>query len=281
MDLAVVGYLLHDVLDVEGKVKECLGGVAAYTSLAASKLGLSVGIISKVRTDFKYFGQLEGIDLSGVSKQGLTTVFFNTYRNGVRVQRVANVGEQIVPEEIPKNYLKTRAIHLGPVFNEIGIETVKFLRQNSKAFITLDPQGFLRKEVDGKVVPKKMDYSILDFVDAVKFSEKELPEKDLDILIKKCRIVIATRSKKDSLIYFDGKEAKVPFFETNVVDRTGAGDVYMAGFIREYLHSKDPEKSAVFGAAAASFAVEGFGVSGIKGTEQIEERIRDKLKNLG
>jgi len=67
MDLVVVGYLLHDILDVDGTVQECLGGPAAYTSLAAKKLGLKTGIVSKVGKDFEYFDKLEGLERKQLS----------------------------------------------------------------------------------------------------------------------------------------------------------------------------------------------------------------------
>ena len=205
MDLAVIGCLLHDVLDVEGMVRRCLGGPAAYTSLAAARLGLKAGIVSKVGADFRYFGALEGLDLSAVSRQEKTTVFHNIYRNGVRTQRVGNIGERIQPKDIPKSCLKAKAIHLGPVFNEISPETMRFLRENSRAFITLDPQGFLRQEKNGIVFPKEMDFSLLEFVDAVKVSEKDLPEEDLCILGEKCGTVIVTKGKKGSTVFSRGK----------------------------------------------------------------------------
>lgn len=279
MDLVIIGYLLHDVLDVDGIVKHCLGGPAAYTSLAAARLGLKTGIVSKVGPDFKYLGELSGIDLRGLSRQDKTTVFFNSYYQGERTQRVANLGNQIQPKDIPEGYLEARAIHLGPVFKEIAFETMRFLRENTKALITLDPQGFLRREKNGAVLLKEMDYSLLDFVDVVKVSEKEFPEENIEDLIAKCKTVIVTRGNRGSTIFFDGKTAEIPFFKTIVVDETGAADVYMAGFIKKFLETGDTEKSALFGSAAASFAVENFGLNGIRGEKEINERIKASFSN--
>jgi len=275
MDLVVVGYLLHDILDVDGTIQECLGGVAAYTSLAAKKLGLKVGIVSKLGKDFRYAAKLPGIAINGVSEQEITTVFFNTYRNGERIQKVGNVGEKILPKDIPKEFLKARAFHLGPVFNELPPETIRFLRENTDAFITLDPQGFLRKAHNSIILPKNLDLSILDFVDLVKVSEKDCSEEEIDAMKQKCEIVIVTRGKEGSTVFSKGKTFKIPFFKAErLVDETGAGDVFMAGFIKEYLSSKDVEKAALFGSAAASFAVEDFGVKGIGTLEEIKERIK-------
>ncbi len=274
MDLVVVGYLLHDILDVGGTVQECLGGPAAYTSLAAKKLGLKVGIVSKLGKDFRYSEKLPGIAINGVSEQTLTTVFFNTYRKDERIQKVANVGEKILPKDIPAEYLKAKAFHLGPVFDEVSPETMRFLRENTNEFITLDPQGFLRRDDGGLVLPKELDFGLLDFVDLVKVSEKDCSKADIEAMKEKCGIVIVTRGKAGSTLFSKGKTFNIPLFKAEkLVDETGAGDVFMAGFIKEYLESKDAEKAALFASATASFAVEDFGVKGIGSLEEISERI--------
>jgi len=119
-----------------------------------------------------------------------------------------------------------------------------------------------------------MDYSILDLVDLVKVSESDCPPKALQEMKQKCGIVILTKGKQGSTIFFDGKKAEIPFFKADkVVDETGAGDVFMAGFIKEFLSSQDPKKATFFASAAASFAVEDFGVNGIRGLKEINERI--------
>lgn len=192
----------------------------------------------------------------------------------MRTQRVANLGNQIQPKDIPEDYLEARAIHLGPVFNEISMETMRFLRENSKALITLDPQGFLRREENGAVFQKEMDYSLLDFVDVVKVSEKDIPKENIKDLTARCKNVIVTRGTNGSTVFFEGKTTEIPFFKSIVVDETGAGDVYMAGFIKKFLESKNMEKSALFGSAAASFSVENFGLNGIRGEKEINERVK-------
>jgi sugar/nucleoside kinase (ribokinase family) len=278
MDLVVIGYLLHDILDVGGTIQECLGGPAAYTSLAAKELGLKVGIVSKVGKDFRYSAKLPDITINGISGQELTTVFFNTYRNGERIQKVANVGEKILPKDIPPEFLKAKAVHLGPVFNELPLETMRFLRENTNAFITLDPQGFLRQSQNSVVVPKKLDLSVLDYVDLVKVSEKDCSEEEIEAMKQKCGIVIVTRSKEGSTLFCKGKTFNIPFFKAErMVDETGAGDVFMAGFIKEYLESKDAEKAALFASATASFAVEDFGVNGIGSLKEIERRVNQRV----
>lgn len=271
-DLIVIGYLLHDLIDTEGIKRESIGGTAFYTSKTASFLGMKTGIVSKTGRDFKYFNELEGIDLQGLiieKKQEKTTSFHNLYRNGIREQEVANAGEQIFPEDIPENYFSARAIHLGPVFNEIPFETIKFIRKNFSGFLTLDAQGFLRKEEKGKVLKKDMDYSILDFIDVIKVSEHDFKEKEIDKFKANCKIVLLTKGRKGSEVFWKedgmGISRKIPYFKTNTVDETGAGDVYMAGFIYYFLKTKNPEKSALFASSLASFSVENFGLNSLIG----------------
>jgi len=55
------------------------------------------------------------------------------------------------------------------------------------------------------------------------------------------------------------RQLRVPAFSGNVIDCTGAGDVYSTGFLAEYLKTKNVEKSALFASAAASLVIEDSG----------------------
>lgn len=282
MMLVVIGYLLHDVLDIDGKLTESPGGTATYTSLAAKKLGMSVGIVSKVGKDYKYHRLLKGIDVSGVGLQEKTTTFFDTIRNSRRRERVANIGEKLLAKDFPDKFLDADAIHIGPVIDEIDFDLVKYVRENSSALITMDIQGFVRKSVNGKVVPKKFDFSALKHADAIHCSEDDLAGTGIrpGHLAKKCKLVILTNGYKGSIIIGENKSIQIPAFKTKTTDITGAGDTYMAGFVKKFLQSNDVKESGIFGGAVASFCVEGLGISGLKDEKHVIKRIEKGERNL-
>jgi sugar/nucleoside kinase (ribokinase family) len=64
-----------------------------------------------------------------------------------------------------------------------------------------------------------------------------------------------------------------------VVDPTGAGDVFMGGFLTEYLHQKDSLWCACVGSAAASLVVEGIGPTFFGEKEEIYRRANSIYEN--
>jgi len=68
--------------------------------------------------------------------------------------------------------------------------------------------------------------------------------------------------KGSSIAFFeDGaiKEIRIPIYRTRVVDTTGCGDAYCAGFIVGMLKGFDLQKSGLLGAAAAALVASGLG----------------------
>src|SRR5215216_5077803 len=55
------------------------------------------------------------------------------------------------------------------------------------------------------------------------------------------------------------EEIRVPAFASPVVDSTGCGDAYCAGFIAGLLRGWDLKESARFGTAAAGLVIRGLG----------------------
>ena len=84
------------------------------------------------------------------------------------------------------------------------------------------------------------------------YPEKDFPEI-LDILARQCDIVAVTMSERGSVILAGGKRfpvAAVPVKE--VVDTTGAGDLYAAGFLYGFTHGLPLPECGRLGAACAS-----------------------------
>jgi sugar/nucleoside kinase (ribokinase family) len=72
-------------------------------------------------------------------------------------------------------------------------------------------------------------------------------------------IVIVTLAELGSIIY-DGKQfVNIPPYQINLVDSTGAGDTYMAGFTFEYLRTQDLRQSGCFASCVSSIMIEQVG----------------------
>lgn len=71
--------------------------------------------------------------------------------------------------------------------------------------------------------------------------------------------VVATLGAEGSLVASDRGEAFLPAFDVPVVDTTGCGDAYAAGFIVGVLSGWSEESAAWLGTAAAALVVQGLG----------------------
>lgn len=66
----------------------------------------------------------------------------------------------------------------------------------------------------------------------------------------------------------------LPSAAANVVDATGAGDAFCGGFLVGYARTGNAATAALMGSVSASFAVEGFGTSGLSSAAQAQAEAR-------
>ncbi len=81
---------------------------------------------------------------------------------------------------------------------------------------------------------------------------------------------VVTRSEKGSLVVTADKEYAVPAFPVDqVVDTTGAGDLFAAGFLTGLIKSKDLETCARLGALAAAEVIQHIGARPLTSLRQL------------
>lgn len=292
VDLAVVGHFSLDTLSLPSRAHpfNVLGGPAAYTSFAAKRLDAAVSVISKVGEDFPdaYFWwlQQEGIDVSAVVKQSnaQTTRYELTYGKelGERSLKLLTKGPPITPLDLP-SALRARAIHVAPIANEVSLEVVEKLK-GSCDVLSLDPQGLIRSfDENGNVNENGVvENEIFSLINICKSSQTEIyaltGEPDLKAAIRAIHdvgveTVIVTLGAKGCVLSVEGAQYVVPAFLSEVaVDPTGAGDVFIGGFLTEYLKGKESLWCAAVGSAAASCVVEGIGPTYFGEKEEIYRR---------
>lgn len=71
--------------------------------------------------------------------------------------------------------------------------------------------------------------------------------------------VVATLGEQGSLVVGPELEAQVPAFEVDLVDTTGCGDAYLAGFAVAVASGWDPEAAGWLGSAASGLVATGLG----------------------
>ena len=71
--------------------------------------------------------------------------------------------------------------------------------------------------------------------------------------------VVATRGADGAVIVDADGEEPVPAFPIDVVDTTGCGDAFSAGFLRGLSLKRSRQDAAVLGCAAAALVAQGLG----------------------
>lgn len=288
-DLIVVGHFSKDTIVTPEIRREAMGGVPAY-SLFLAQCKTKLGILSKCGPDFleRYEEEIRKADLVLVASGDKTTEFVNKYsQDGTRSQEVEGIAEPIKIEDFPESFYKAKAVHFGPIINEIDAKLIRRIH-SAGPLVSLDPQGYCRKLDGRKIVAKpwKEAKDILSYVHFLKTTEKELKlvasscrdeeEAVMWIMNQGPNILIVTRGARGASVFTKWEEISIPAPSTSTVDPTGAGDVFALTFLAKYLKSSDIQNSAAYAGAFAALSTEMFGPS----LEFEKKKVQARLKMI-
>jgi sugar/nucleoside kinase (ribokinase family) len=298
LDLVTVGHVLCETIIFSDGRRQgpVLGSPAAYSGTVAARLGVRTGIVTKVGPDVPH-GLLDplrdaGVDLRGIDfKSPVTTTNQLIYAaDGTKELKYLKQAGPITAEDIPEGFRRAAAFHICPLDYEVPLETVQWLRQLG-AIMSVDMGGFGGAHICRATAAQKK-FSATDLktligcFDIVKasdedaqlifsgdqLSEAEAAQRFVDW---GASIGIITRGEHGSLVFTKAKEYRVPPIPGNVVDVTGGGDSYIAGFLAEFLKTHDPWLSGVFASAVALCVIEKTGgVSASRMPSEEEARAR-------
>ncbi|MFX1441919.1 MAG: PfkB family carbohydrate kinase [Promethearchaeota archaeon] len=308
-----VGHFAIDtIIRFNKEHKPTLGGSVSFGSLSLRTYtkDVKVSIISNLGSLNFNRSLLDivianDIDLNGIKWTDTNnTNFVLDYFNHSRSLTLKSRSPDLKFENIPNKYLKNPpdVIILAPLCNEISFTYIcKILECFPNAYIGIDLQGFIRKIENGHVSIER-DEKIIENMENIinligdklilKGSEEEMKILSGEDNIYKAMkhfdyfdfkgIFIMTLGEAGSLVLKKGEKIlKVPAFQSNgVIDETGAGDVYFAIFLYEFIISdkiwKSVEKAALFASSAASFNVEATGPNGFQEKTHVQRRINKK-----
>jgi sugar/nucleoside kinase (ribokinase family) len=278
-DVIAVGHFAIDAIKLPSRASSfvILGGAVTYISLVTRRLDETVSVISKVGGDFPeaylWWLREEGINLSGVIKltNEQTTRFSLRYTKDLsnRTLRLKSKAPPLTPDDLPSS-LQAKAVHIVPIAGEISYEVIEKLKGCTEV-LSLDPQGLVRSfDKTGKATPHaRVDKRVFSLINICKFSLEEIQvitdHSDIKSAIKAIHdfgveTLIVTLGAKGAVLSVENTLYNIPAFCPRVyVDPTGAGDVFIGGFLAEYIRKRDSLWCACAGSAAASLVVEGIG----------------------
>jgi len=241
------------------------GGMGANTAVVANSLGLKVGLTSVIGTDAEdYRAYLENIGvklyLKGIFGDTTKSMFFKS--NGSEISFFyKGVTEKLDELDLEKEFglsmfKKTDAVYMGRTYLKLQKQVVKYSKDK---LIVYNPGygvfGFDKMPNDFHAVVREVDILILN--------RHELQHlESLGFNIRKTKgpkTFIVTKGDKGCSIYTRSTEVDVSPYKTKLVDASGAGDAFNAGFITALLRGYEVYDAVRIGNATASFVVEEWG----------------------
>lgn len=270
-DICCIGHITHDKIITPQTSVDMAGGTSFYFAHGMSHLPHKVDfqLVTKgndgIRTEVE---RLRGMGIDVVSYPSRHTVFFeNRYGadSNNRTQRVLAKADPFTLEEMKP--LEAGIFHLGSLLaDDFPPEVVRYLA--TKGRISIDVQGYLR-EVRGTDVfatSWKEKEEILACTDILKLNEHEMEvvasSSDprtvaRELAAQGVKEVVITLGSYGSVVYADGKFHEIPAYKPHrVVDATGCGDTYSAGYL--YMRSQGAacEEAGRFAAAMCTLKLE-------------------------
>ncbi|MCK9427007.1 MAG: carbohydrate kinase family protein [Ignavibacteriaceae bacterium] len=249
---------------------EGIGGGGYNVAVGVAKHGLKTAIFSRIgNNNFK-----ETI-LNKLKQKNVSSEFcqFEENYNIISSILLTETGERtIISYDTPGHMVKKFFLHddlkkaknvyvssLTNVSLEDKIKIITYLKgDQTLTFVNLSIVDCKREpEVLYKIFDS-LDVLIInahEYCEMIKKPYEEIDFKNLELTLPylKNRILIITDAEKGSFGYFKNEkyfqEAVKP---KKIVDTTGGGDAYTAGFIAQYLKSKDIKSSMKLGAKYAA-----------------------------
>ena len=286
--LCCIGYITRDKIVTPGNTVYMPGGTAFYFAKAIKQLNPEGFLLVTALAD-EDREAAEDIRRDGIEVNLLPTTHSHSFENiygdnpNERRQRVTAQADPFRIADLEK--IQADIIHLGTLLaDDFSLEVIKYLAGRST--LAADVQGFLRKVEDEKVFP--VDWAekkeALKYIHTLKANESEMEvltgcaephEAALLIADWGVKTVLLTLGDKGSLIYTGGQFYDIPAYPTlQVVDATGCGDTYMAGYLYKRSRGASYQEAGCFAAAMCTLKLQAHGP--FNGTEAMVNQIIGK-----
>ncbi|MDE6450238.1 MAG: ribokinase [Muribaculaceae bacterium] len=269
-DIICIGHITLDKIITPGLETYMPGGTAFYFAHALAGLDHSgFRLLTSVGPD--EMGAVEDIRRLGIEVDVIPSrqsVFFeNKYGENLndRTQRVLAKADPFTVDNLKD--VEARIYHLGTLLaDDFSLDAIRML--STRGIVSVDAQGYLREVVGEQV--HAIDWAdkteALKHIDILKANEKEMetltgssdPYEAARILASwGCKEVLLTLGDHGSLIYAGGEFYDIPAYPTpSVVDATGCGDTYMAGYLYSRSRGAGYVEAGKFAAAMCTLKLQ-------------------------
>ncbi len=248
------------------------GGVPCYAGLTYRRLGLAVGVVSRLAPrDGGLLAPLAAAGIDGFAGPSeTTTVFINLPRQTRRLQRAPSLAAPLSSREILEAARGAQLLHAGPL-HPYDIDPDFYRQAHSfPGLVALDIQGLVRR-VEGGCITAQACPHLAEALETAAIVKSDLEEYELacrhlgfapETLLARFRIaewVVTAGAEGGWIDLAGGGRLHYPSAPaTCVADPTGAGDVFFAAYLTYRLRDgMAPREAAERGAELAARQVSG------------------------
>lgn len=270
-DIVILGHIAKDIIEIDGKSHDSLGGAVYYGGVAGSHMGLKITVITRLNeVDFDILNVFKKNGISyyaypSEQTSGLKNIYSSKNMEYRDYEPLGFAGI-FRKEEIPE--INTKFFVIGPIIaGEVDLELLEYVKSKYPRNLCLDIQGFMRFRKDGRVfystLSQKEKKQTISNINVLKLDQTEA-----EILTNQKTITSAAKN----LIQFGAKEILIthergisiftltksfffPWKNTSSMGRTGRGDTAFISYLGSRI-TKDPEQSLKFAAALTSLKLE-------------------------
>lgn len=253
---------------------ETCGGSAANTIVGLARLGCRVGFIGKVACDSEGNKLLqefrdEGVDTKGIAiakdgRSGKVMGFVD--RNGQRALYIdPSANDMVDSKDVNLTYVaNTKLLHLTSFVGEQSFQTQKWLLEKlpKNVDVSFDPGALYARRGMKELRPiiEKTSIMLPNAGELALITGKNDYKEGADLLLDNGVKIIAVKLGSKGCYATDGKRSHfVASFKIKVIDTTGAGDAFDAGFLYGLLTGMTLDEAAKAGNFVASRCVMAMG----------------------
>ena len=269
------------------------GGAAANVAVALSRLGVHVGFIGAIGADVigrivKEDLEVEGVDtgLLQVLKEDYTGLAIIAVTGGERTMlgyRGAN--RRLHPEFInPKYFEKSRLLFISGYSlleepqKSAALKALDIARKRG-SLIAVDisePLAVMGVRKVGEMLGR-IDYAFMNEREATLLAGENMKE----LTRRLAEVAVVKKGSAGAELFYSELYAEAPAFKIEVVDTTGAGDAFDAGFIYGVLRGLEIDECLFLANAVAAWKCRGRGSRHLPTLEELKRFLKENgLKKL-
>jgi sugar/nucleoside kinase (ribokinase family) len=278
---------------VAGALDTVLGSSSAICAAGLARLGAGVDFIGKVGTD--YYGQFVAAELRRLGVGAEHIIHDDTLQTGITISltypedraMVTYLGSiaHLRPADIKTSVLTGYChLHVGSYFLQTGLQSglpdLFALAHRAGLTVSLDTgwdPG--QRWGDGGLLTllERVDFFLPNEREACAIAGVDDSEQAMRELAKRAGLVAVKRGAEGAMAMKGAQIVHSPGFRVNVVDATGAGDSFDAGFIFAYILQRRPLVEALrFANACGALCATGYGGTAAQPTLH---QVQDMLKS--